>query len=198
MVYASTPNLTDIESLKKEALTHLNSSKSDIFKPLTILIIDSTNQYSWLSIPALSGFELKFVNSVHYLLRTGIYQYHNLFVIADNCPEVSHEGLEELLSIRKQFPYMVFGESKLQELTSSHFNSLVSQLNTESRIQNTISHLKVSRGDLNSFNYKNKDRNIMRNTETILREYLRSQIRTQDRKPEEILKEAINLIRPKK
>ena len=72
MVYASTPNLTDIESLKKEALTHLNSSKSDIFKPLTILIIDSTNQYSWLSIPALSGFELKFVNSVHYLLRTGI------------------------------------------------------------------------------------------------------------------------------
>ena len=82
---------------------------------------------------------------------------------------MSHEGLEKLLSIRKQFPYMVFGESQLQELTSSHFNSLVSQINTESRIQYTISHLKVTRGDQNSYKFKNKDRNIIQNMKNFKR-----------------------------
>ena len=93
---------------------------------------------------------------------------------------------------------MVFDESQLQELLLQISKSLVSQLVTESRIQNTISHLTVIRGNLSSSNYKTKDRNIIHDTETSLKEYLRSQIRAQDGKPEEILKEAINLIRPKK
>ena len=198
MVCANTPILRSFESLKEEALKHFITSKNALIEPSTIVIVDSNNQSSLLSIPALSEFEFKFVNSVHYLLRTGIYQYHNLFVISDNCSEVSRDGLEELLNIRKQHPFMVFGESQLQEMTYSDFKSLVSQLVTESRIQNTISHLTVIRGNLSSSNYKTKDRNIIHDTETSLKEYLRSQIRAQDGKPEEILKEAINLIRPKK
>ena len=103
--------------LKKEALIHLDSLVPQICQPNRILVIDSVNSNSWKLIPALSGFEVEFVESVHYILRSGIYQKFTIFGIPENCAEISPEDFEKLLNLRLLSPVAVLGYNQLKEMT---------------------------------------------------------------------------------
>ena len=200
MVCANPPTLTNLESLKEEALNHLSSSTNQISKPIRILIVDSNNRDSWLSLPALKECRVDFVSSVHYLLCTGVYQNYFLFGISDESHEVSHKDFENLISSRMQSPSMVLTDKQLKDMTPDQFDSLLAELDSECRIQNTILHLENTRGDLNSLGSLsyNLNHRVQSNTETALKEYLRSYICGKNEKPEQILREAISLIRPQK
>ena len=96
---------------------------------------------------------------------------------------------------------MILAYNQLKEMTNDHFNSLLSEMNAENLIQNAISRIEKDMVNLNSrndfeFNYNHRD--FRSDSENALKEFLRSHLNKQFEKPEEILKGAINLIRPQK
>ena len=195
MVCAKSPTLTTFDTLKKEALIHLDTLAPQVCQPNRILVIDSVNPNSWKLIPALSGFEVEFVKSVHYILRSGIYQKFTIFGIPENCAEISPEDFEKLLNLRVLSPVAVLGYNRLREMTTDHMQSLLQELNSEDQIQRTVTHIEKTRGSLDGLDNK---RIRQMDTESTLREFLRSHIRSNVNNPETILKGAIELIRPQR
>ena len=195
MVCAKSPTLTTFDDLKKEALIHLDTFAPQVCQPNRILVIDSVNPNSWKLIPALSGFEVEFVKSVHYILRSGIYQKFTIFGIPENCAEISPEDFEKLLNLRVLSPVAVLGYNRLREMTTDHMQSLLQELNSEDQIQRTVTHIEKTRGSLDGLDNK---RIRQMDTESTLREFLRSHIRSNVNNPETILKGAIELIRPQR
>jgi len=201
MVCANSPLPSHLDSLKQEAISYLHSLIDETPQPFRILIFDSNNKDSWKSIPALQGFEFHFVNSAHYVLRSGIYQDYSLFGISENCSEISQEDLKNLISIRTSLPFLVLGFSQLEEMSTRHFESLLAQQNSENIIQQTLYRIEEVRGSLNFYrphDYDGRQRGINMETQLMLKEFLRTHMQDKAKKPEEILKEAINLIRPQK
>lgn len=200
MVCAKSPTLTTFDTLKKEALIHLDTLAPQICQPNRILVIDSVNPNSWKLIPALSGFEVEFVESVHYILRSGIYQKFTIFGIPENCAEISPEDFEKLLNLRLLSPVAVLGYNRLREMTTDHMQSLLQELNSEDQIQRTVTHIEKTRGSLDSISLDGSGNKRIRqmDTESTLREFLRSHIRSNVNNPETILKGAIELIRPQR
>ena len=195
MVCAKSPTLTTFDDLKKEALIHLDTFAPQVCQPNRILVIDSVNPNSWKLIPALSGFEVEVVESVHYILRSGIYQKFTIFGIPENCAEISPEDFEKLLNLRVLSPIAVLGYNRLREMTTDHMQSLLQELNSEDQIQRTVTHIEKTRGSLDGLDNK---RIRQMDTESTLREFLRSHIRSNVNNPETILKGAIELIRPQR
>lgn len=201
MVCANFPLPTHLDSLKEEAISHLHSLIDETTQPFHILIIDSKNKDSWKSIPALQGFEFHFVNSAHYVLRSGIYQNYSLFGISENCSEISQEDFKNLISLRTSLPFLVLGLSQLEEMSTRHFESLLNQQNSENIIQQTLSRIEGVRGSLNFYHpndYDGRERGINMETQLMLKEFLRKHMQGKGKKPEKILREAIDLIRPQK
>jgi len=201
MVCANSPIPYSLELLKKEALKNLCSIQHNFPKPDRILIVGSESKGSWRSLSLLDKFDIEYVDSVHYMLRSGIYQNYSLFGFEDTSYEVSKDDFKALLSARTSNSIMILAYNQLKEMTNDHFNSLLSEMNAENLIQNAISRIEKDMVNLNSrndfeFNYNHRD--FKSDSEKALKEYLRSHLDTQFEKPEEILKGAINLIRPQK
>ena len=201
MVCANSPAPYSLESLKKDAIKNLYSVEYNTPEIARILIIGTERKFSWRSLSVLDKFGVDFVDSVHYMLRSGIYQNYSLFGFEDTSYEVSVDGLKELLKARTSNSKMILEFNQLKEMTYDHFRSLLSEINSEYRIQSVISRMEKDLGGLNipsRSEFDSNQRVFESNTESILREYLRSHIKDKDQKPENILKGAINLIRPQK
>lgn len=201
MVCANSPAPYSLESLKKDAIKNLYSVEYNTPEIARILIIGTERKFSWRSLSVLDKFGVDFVDSVHYMLRSGIYQNYSLFGFEDTSYEVSVDGLKELLKARTSNSKMILEFNQLKEMTYDHFRSLLSEINAEHRIQSVVSRMEKDLGDLNipgGSEFDFNQRVFESNTESILREYLRSHIKDKNQKPENILKGAINLIRPQK
>ena len=201
MVCANSPAPYSLDSLKKDAIKNLYSVEYNTPEIARILIIGTERKFSWRSLSVLDKFEVDFVDSVHYMLRSGIYQNYSLFGFEDTSYEVSVVGLKELLKARTSNSKMILEFNQLKEMTNDHFRSLLSEISSEHRIQSVIALMEKDLGDLNipsGSEFDFNQRVFESNTESILREYLRYHIKDKDQKPENILKGAINLIRPQK
>ena len=201
MVCANSPAPYSLESLKKDAIKNLHSVEYNTPEIARILIIGTERKFSWRSLSVLDKFGVDFVDSVHYMLRSGIYQNYSLFGFEETSYEVSVDGLKELLKARSSNSKMILEFNQLKKMTYDHFRSLLSEINAEHRIQSVVSRMEKDLGDLHipcGSEFDFNQRVFESNTESILREYLRSHIKDKDQKPENILKGALNLIRPQK
>ena len=201
MVCANSPAPYSLDSLKKDAIKNLYSVEYKTPEIARILVIGTERKFSWRSLSVLDKFEVDFVDSVHYMLRSGIYQNYSLFGFEDTSYEVSVDGLKELLKARTSNSKMILEFNQLKDMTYDHLRSLLSEINSEYRIQSVISRMEKDLGGLNipsRSEFDSNQRVFESKTESILREYLRSHIKDKDQKPENIIKGAINLIRPQK
>ena len=141
MVCANSPAPYSLESLKKDAIKNLYSVEYNTPEIARILIIGTKRKFSWRSLSVLDKFGVDFVDSVHYMLRSGIYQNYSLFGFEDTSYEVSVDGLKELLKARTSNSKMILEFNQLKEMTYDQFRSLLSEINSEYRIQSVISRM---------------------------------------------------------
>ena len=117
MVCANSPAPYSLESLKKDAIKNLYSVEYSTPEIARILIIGTERKFSWKSLSVLDKFGVDFVDSVHYMLRSGIYQNYSLFGFEETSYEVSVDGLKELLKARSSNSKMILEFNQLKEMT---------------------------------------------------------------------------------
>ena len=102
MVCENSPTPYSLELLKKEALKNLCSIQHNFPNPDRILIVGSERKGSWRSLSLLDKFDIEFVDSVHYMLRSGIYQNYSLFGFEDTSYEVSIDDFRHYSQLELQ------------------------------------------------------------------------------------------------
>jgi hypothetical protein len=165
-----------------------------------ILIIDAKDPRSWHALNCLKGFDLCFGTSVHYLLRTGLFQDFSIFAISENSAFISRNDLETLLAARCTGAYSVFDYSYLSKISSSDFLALFDELTAKDKIHSAVSTFleqrnKESKSSASiSCSYR-LDSNELSEKHTQLSLLLRETVMRNENSPEEILRSSIKLIR---
>lgn len=178
---------------KKQAVTALVVSK-DRSNCLDILQID------------LNGISPSYWSpSVHYLLRTGLYQEHSIFIL-DETAECSTSSLAELLRTRMIKPFAVVSAREIRkEGLENSINVIIRQMEKEQGIDEVVDDYISSSKSQNEISGRRVHRTFdtelvsHHQTETEFKDLLKSRLsQFLSSTPEKILEQAIKEIRKKK
>ena len=117
MVYTTPLHSSEFKALKEEAFsvfesTAKHSAKSRVKK---MLIIDKYETDKWKSLGLLNDIELHFADSIHSIIRSGLYQNFTLFGLPRSSPYISCKDFEKILLKRSVSPVVIFEFPKLLE-----------------------------------------------------------------------------------
>jgi len=203
MVY-STSLSPSFQIIQERALSRLKSeiAENPRYLKRQILVIGGNVHELEESIAASKDFEIISVPSVHFALRSGIFQDFSFFAIADNYPHANARGLEQLLSTRLSKSFEIFTLSELKEMDLMFLNEKFRNIETDTRISHAVrdSLHQESKSDISPYyNHRNEKTERKGSQGNRLFQFLKSSIQENKDFPEETLKGAINIIRsPKK
>ena len=195
MVCTTPLHSSEFKTLKEETFsvfesTAKHSAKSRVKK---MLIIDKDETDKWKSLGLLNDIELHFADSIHSIIRSGLYQNFTLFGLPQSSPYISCKDFEKLLLKRSVGPVVIFEFPKLRNLDVSEFKMLISEIEHQTRINHSINRI-----ERDNYFVKNTFKNSALSDIEIRRElevFLKSQSRNSNLSPEQTLAKGINLIR---
>ncbi|MDA8990331.1 hypothetical protein N9H45_02230 [Opitutales bacterium] len=196
MVYATSPT-PSFQTIKEKALSLLHSGnlKNSIFLNRKILVIGTDSAKLEESVPKDLNFDISYAPSVHFILRTGVFENFSFFVIQDHSFHPTFLDVEKLLHARVQKPIKVISFSNFKEMNEQTLENDFIDLETDTKIHYSInkslkddnftrSHFQESENRINSYQLESE-----------LFQFLKSSLNENYDLPEHTIEKAIKIIR---
>ena len=176
-----------------------------IIRSVVIITSSQKKWEEWNNSAISEKFIFLRAHSVHQLLRSGLFKDQKMFIFLDHSYECSDLSFKKILSNRIEGSFaFYFSCEKLSEGTLNQFTSIVSNLDLNTRIdQTTTSFLDATKsnetqllGKMNNSSPDIDDRGlIFRKSKTLISQKIKKVL---SESPEEFLRHAVNEIKEKK
>ena len=195
MVY-STPPTPTVESYREQALEDLSTDLSQGILAFSkkILVLGNKDIRVFQEASHLVDFEVCQYDNPHFVLRSGLHQEFSLIAACDDLFQSSFLDLKRLFERKTKNPFLFFKIDDLLAMRKSEFESTLRNLSVEIKIHRVVKDT-FSDDDISSSSScpsRLKDKSALKGE---LRTFLRQSIAAKNRKPEETLEKAIQIIR---
>jgi hypothetical protein len=197
MFYATSPT-PSFQAVKENAISLLHSGKirNSTFLNRKILVIGKDSKKLKDSVPKSFDFDISFAPSIHFILRSGIFENFSLFVIQDDSFHPTYLDVEKLLFNRMNKPIKVIPFNKFMKTTKQDLENEFIDLETNTKIHYSIEKSLHDENFTRSNFQESENRINTYQLHSELFQLLKSSIKENKDLPEVTLTQAIKVIRP--